>query len=444
MAMTGTRRAAPLARVHGHRGGVWWANPLSPVLLLVLPTAVIAWAVPTHVYVEEWREPKYYAFSGMVRAVIALVVLCVGALVGTRGRLGLAQRMAWPALSPIGWQVLRRSFFLLYRITMFAYTVWILLAVRNGLRPSMLLDTLRSQSNFSGTIKDQFVNVAGVTTLVQLGIAAAVIGSVLTLTHDRAVSRRLQVLIGLAVMRGFFLAERLAIIEVVLPYLVVRSARLASQRERPTRRLLVRLGPVLAVPVLILGFSLFEYSRSWSFAKTTTNSTFVEYSSYRLVGYYAVSYNNGELYRLTTDRTEGLPYDTIEFVWQAPVISSAFPYESVAGMKPRADVLDTLANPEFNSPGGVAGPLIDFGDVGGFVYFLLLGVFLGRLYRMFAAGRIFGLLIYPVFFVGLLELPRYLYWAQGRATPAFVALLVIGGVASWRARGVRRMYVDPR
>lgn len=442
--MTGARRAAPLARVHGHRGGVWWANPLSPVLLLVLPTALIAWALPSRVYVEEWREPKYFLFSGMVRVVIALVLLCVGALIGTRGRLGLAQRLSWPALSPIGWQVLRRSFFLLYRITMVAYALWVLLAVRNGLRPAMLVDTLRSQDNFSGAIKDQFVNVAGVTTLIQLGIAAAVIGAILTLQHDRAVSRRLQVLIGLAVLRGFFLAERLAIIEVVLPYLVVRSARLASQRERPARRVLVRLGPVLAVPLLILGFSLFEYSRSWSFAKTTTNSTFVEYSSYRLVGYYAVSYNNGELYRVTTDRSKGLPYDTIEFVWQAPVISSAFPYDSVAGMAPRADVLSTLANPEFNSPGGVVGPLIDFGDAGGFVYYLLLGFFLGWLYRMFAAGRIFGLLLYPLFFVGLLELPRYLYWAQGRMTPAFVALLLIGGITSWRARGVRRMYVDPR
>jgi len=107
-------------------------------------------------------------------------------------------------------------------------------------------------------------------------------------------------------------------------------------------------------------------------------------------------------------------------------------------------VLETQANPALNSVGGVAGPFIDYGDVGGTIYFFLVGLFLGHLYRLFAAGRLFGLLLYPVFFIGLLELPRYLYWAQGRSSPAFLVLFLIGLVASARARFVRRMYVDLR
>lgn len=125
------------------------------------------------------------------------------------------------------------------------------------------------------------------------------------------------------------------------------------------------------------------------------------------MGYYVVSFNNGELYRISSDRAGGVPYDTVEFLWQAPVIASVFPYETVTGTQARPGVLEgTKANPALNSVGGVAGPFIDYGDVGGTIYFFLVGMFLGHLYRLFAAGRLFGLLLYPVFFIGLLELPR--------------------------------------
>lgn len=132
-----------------------------------MPTALLGWAIPASVYLEEWKTPKYFGYSGLIRVVIASIAIGIGALVGTRGRLGLAERLAWPAPSPIGWEVLRRSFFVVYRVTISAYVLWVALAVRNGLRPSMLIDTLRSQDNFSGSLKDMFVNVAGVTTLVR-------------------------------------------------------------------------------------------------------------------------------------------------------------------------------------------------------------------------------------------------------------------------------------
>ena len=50
--------------------------------------------------------------------------------------------------------------------------------------------------------------------------------------------------------------------------------------------------------------------------------------------------------------------------------------------------------------------------------------------------------MYPVLFTGLLELPRYVYWTQGRVVPAFVVLLVLAhGMrrATPRGRAVRPM-----
>ena len=54
-----------------------------------------------------------------------------------------------------------------------------------------------------------------------------------------------------------------------------------------------------------------------------------------------------------------------------------------------------------------------------------IGVIAGLLYRLFCHGSPLGLLVYPVFFVGLVEMPRYVYWGQGRATYAWLAIAIV-------------------
>ena len=49
----------------------------------------------------------------------------------------------------------------------------------------------------------------------------------------------------------------------------------------------------------------------------------------------------------------------------------------------------------------------------------------GGLHLAFLHGRLLGVLLYPVVFTGLLELPRYLYLFQGRAVPAIGVPLVL-------------------
>ncbi len=417
------------------RQRVWWANPLSPLVLLVAPTMLLAWLIPRSDYLTHWKTPKYFGYDGFVRSVIAILAMAIGAAVTTGGRLRFAPSRDWPALSSVTRRSLRRSFMWLYRATCVAYIVWLVSAIRRGLRISTIVNALVSQSNYSGVLKRYFETIPGVTTLTQVAISAVIIGVLLTCgSVDKAVSRRVYLLVGLAVVRGFLLTERLAIVELVVPWLIIRSAHSVAKRTRPARRLLIRLGPILALPVLLLGFSLFEYSRSWTFARKTTNDTFVEYSGYRLLGYYATSYSNGELYRQTLSEPGRLPYFTVQFLWQAPIVSSLVTYEGLAGEPPVTRVLETSANPEFNSEGGLSVPYIDYGNAGAAAYFLLMGLFIGWLYRLFAASRLLGMLLYPPFFVGMLEMPRYLYWGQGRVTLGLVGLLASGVLATTRAR----------
>ena len=425
------RRGVP--RPLGHRAGVWWASPLSPLFLLVIPMMTIATLLPASDYVARWKTVKVFDLDAYLLTLAGALAFSVGVVVMTRGRLGLAARDEWPTLSPVARRVLHRAFGITFRVSCAAYATWVGLAISRGLRLAMLVTVLRDQNTFSDQISRLFNGIPGVTTFTQAGVAVVVIGTLLTCnTPNRAIRRRVALIFVLGALRAYFLTERLAIIELVVPWLVIRSGHLAATRRRSFGRTAVRVGPLLAVPLLLAGFSLFEYSRSWTFARTHTDQTFLEYSGYRLLGYYATSFNNGELVQTQPGDGNALPYYTVQFVWTAPIIGPALgDPRSVTTAK-----ADPRYNPEFNSISGMSVPFIDYGSAGGLIYFLGVGVVVGWLYQDFASSRMLGVLLYPILFVGLLEMPRYLYWTQGRAVPAFAVLVFIALAASTRARAV--------
>jgi hypothetical protein len=197
-------------------------------------------------------------------------------------------------------------------------------------------------------------------------------------------------------------------------------------------------------------FGLFEYFRSWQFYRTRGDLSFVEFASNRLAGYYATAINNGQVILDHLTFPGRLPFDTVEAFWSLQGIYQLRLYEVLGGHErpynktdyrdsPYFHALDQVANPEFNNPSGYVAPFADYGHVGGLVFFAALGVIAGLLYRGFCRGHVAGLLIYPYCFTGLVELPRYMYWFQGRCTYSWIALFaVLLAVAVVRRRETRR------
>jgi hypothetical protein len=207
-------------------------------------------------------------------------------------------------------------------------------------------------------------------------------------------------------------------------------------------RVLVNLAPLIIVPLVMVVFSLFEYSRSWVWYRENGATSFLSFALDRFGGYYATAYNNGQvLYNY--QRVPGrLPYRSIEGFWSAPGIEQVDLYHRLetASYPSSSDLLAIHANPEFNNPCGLCDPFVDWGPAGGWIFLSCVAILLSIGYVMFTLGRPMGLMLYPPLVTGMYELPRYIYWTAGRVVPAMAALAIVGW---WLGRARSRQLEHP-
>jgi hypothetical protein len=93
-----------------------------------------------------------------------------------------------------------------------------------------------------------------------------------------------------------------------------------------------------------------------------------------------------------------------------------------------------FGDPEFNSPSGLYGVVVDIGLPGGLAYMALLGLAAGVLHRAYAEARLVGVLGYPMLFISALEIFRYPYLGEPRAftwgVGALLALAIVRGAGT--------------
>lgn len=416
--------------------GVWWHDPALLALVVVVPTGAAAYFVSAERYQLAWRLPKYMDLATLGLLGFALAAFLAGSVVGSGA---VTKRTTpWPQLSSAARHALISIFGWLFGLTIFGYVTWLANAVRNGLRPGDVITALTSQDTVTNDLSVVFVNIPGVTTLTQLGIAVAVVGALLHVSSSPGGEERpswhrwaMGVVIFLAVARAFLLTERLAVIEVVVPILLIRTA---AWRPTGVRRRLLQLGPLLALPALVLGFGIFEYSRSWTFFAERRDGTFAEFAVERLIGYYSTSYNNATLF-LDDGLGDTLPSFTLQFFRELPpVMAYTTSLEDQTKDAAFLDLIERKANPEFNSPGGILGAFADYPLPGAALFLFLSGLMIGCAYRDFLRGGLWGLCLYPVFFSGILDLPRVITWTLGRVFPAIVGCVVVAIITSRHAR----------
>ena len=237
--------------------------------------------------------------------------------------------------------------------------------------------------------------------------------------------RTYRLLFAVALVRAVFYAERLAIIELALPAIIIYSVFYVQRSS--LRSKVIALLPVFGVPLLWVLFAVFEYFRSWAYYQNHTTQSFPEYISLRLVGYYATAYNNSALFdelvrRLPSDPP---PYMSLPFIWNAPVLNQVIETPNYYGTPLNDWVkfqLATKANEQFNNKGSFLLTHAEFGIVGMIVFWLLAGLLLGRLYSAVVHRSLPAFLSYSVLVLGVFELPRIIYWTEGRAFPVLLSI----------------------
>ncbi len=406
---------------------IWWLHPAALFGGLCGTLVAVAALIPDSVYQRFWFTPKF--LSGEAVGLLAAFV-GVFAVAASAAGMRLKDRVGPAEMAPDA-DLSESTLLTLYRIAMglalFGYAVWGAVAISKGLNLGVLREVLAGKPNVLYSIRTVYlVSIPGVTTCTQFGVAAAVLGSLIAARSGwKKVWKSLTLLLMLTLLRVVLNTERLALIEIAVPMTVIvltQVLRPLAERRRSVR-VAMAAAPLAAIPILFVLFASLEYLRSWVFYANGPLS-FWEFAASRLVGYYVTAVNNGAYLAMRLQAPLGLPFFTMNFLWRLPVlhglVEALFPAFQL--VTTYFDVLASGANAEFNNGGGLFAPAIDFGWVGGIGYWLVTGLVFGRLYALFRRRSAWGLCLYPVLFLGLVDVPRGLYWSSGRAIPAIVFL----------------------
>lgn len=425
-------QAAPTARHPVLR--LWWLSPVVVTLFIAVAAIVPTALVSDQQFRNLWGSPKSITLETLALFGCGAIALAFGAMMAIAALppvRGLPR--PWPNLSDAAIRLLRRASTVLALATVVGYMGFVFLIAKAGLSLSDLFGG-SSDEGSAQPVKDMIGTIPGLTTLTQLGIASVIVSAILLVhAYSRVELIKLLAVVGFAVPRAYIYSERLAILELIIPVGLIVAARFSNGRG--IRKVVAQFVPPVSLVGVVVIFGTFEYFRSWNFYRTHSTQSFTEFALSRFAGYYTTALNNGQLIMDHLSWPNRLPFDTLEGVWTAPGIEQFGLYEKLSGhARPYTreatdslyfDVLRQYANPEFNNSSGYGGVFVDYGWIGGLIFFVVAGLLAGFLYGRFCQARSVGLLLYPMFFVGLVELPRYVYWVQGRATYAWIALVIL-------------------
>lgn len=422
--VTATARAATPSATEGVTvvplNWPWWLHPAVATIMLAGLTSLAAIIFPEDVYAT-WGVRKYIDADMALLLVLSILCLVVGLMIPTfRVLKGGPSHIE---LSADRVKFLKRTYSVLFTLTIMGYVFWAISAAAQGIGFSDLASVVDREARAISELKSNSRPIAGLTTLTQFGPIAAALGAFLHRTGF--LGRSFLWILPFAMVRTLFYAERLALIEVVIPLLVVIAVT-TYKRSRWTW--LLRLGPLIAAPAIWIVFAGSEYMRSWVHYQSVVSVSFVEWVTTRLLGYYVTAYNNSALFSLSAPGPTVPPYFSMSVFWNAPGIEAFLPHPGIGGSAPEAWWMSTLklfANPEFNNTGSFLVVNGEFGTIGMLLYWLITGLTIGSLYVALRRGSLPASLAYAVFYIGILELPRFAYWTLGRSFPLLVAVIIV-------------------
>lgn len=391
--------AAPVRDSHTPGHNYWWEDPAKLLLWFIIPLYAL---VCIELLGDQKSIDRIY-FNSQYAIAGALFLFVMAAAAG--GERVLAPRPPEPAVtvSPL---VLDALFWL----ACLGYLV-----MMGGViaRPAVLMSFLNGTASTYDVLELKG-RVAGISTLTQASVAYVPLYFVIFPAAVRGITRYkayLLVLFVLTLLRSFIFAERLALVEVVLPWALM-VARFRLQGGGELRRLLLTLGPFAAIPPLIGFFIANEYNRSWETYYVNIYDNIFDFAIERLGLYYSTAINNGAGLLTIMGWGTGDPTFTFDWLVKFPVIGESFrPF--VGRGDGYGTFLNTFGDPEFNNPSGL---FVHFYEWGWFALLEagLMGWLLGRSFAGWRTGNGFWCCAHAVLLVSLMEILRVPNLFSGR------------------------------
>lgn len=415
---------APKATTAGQT--LWWLSPVGLTLGFLLPIflsiVLVGYLDSSALQIRGFRflTDKYIALG------IALVItMALGAWVGEKIELEQHAPVVERNWQPVLWT--------LGLIAFGAYLIWF---KDIFFKPATLFGVLTGSIKMS---RQEIGATPGVTSLVNFIPVYFALATYVWKNHPKDFPRRLKLLTSalffLTVFRVFVWSERLALIELMAAVALPLTAHFYKTTQNQKIRKLLKLGPIIALPTLVMYFGVAEYFRSWQSATYNGKTDFWAFALGRLGTYYYTSLNNGagilEMFKWPTYKFENI----LLFAHKAPgFFGPLFSYYTDLKQLTHEIYLRKYGDPEFNNPSGVYSVVYDSGLAGAFIYYAASGFFAGILYKSFLRGQARGIVLYPLFFVMMLEIYRYPYLGAPRTFTSLLgaafAILLIGSQAA--------------
>jgi oligosaccharide repeat unit polymerase len=392
----------------------WWVNPPLFLLFFLLPLFTLTVLVSGPYMAELGQSVNNITPENIRIALLSIAMLTIGASV-----------FAFSADKSSGvpeyeQSSVKRALLFMGIISLVSNLI---LFIPLAMRPDLVVYFVLGNAGAMYEIRETLGQIPGITSFVIASMPFFSLYSFATIKNSPYsvtpfIKRLFYLLFLFVIARALLNSERLALITAVTTYMIPRIVF----EWKPS--ILRFYTPLIGVVGVFAIFSWGEYFRSWQHYKLYF-SNFLEFISVRFLGYFSISINNGAGV-ITYYEPVGYPFYTASWFFKLLGV-----FNIDVGEKPTivADYLLRYATPEFNNPGGLYIPYMDYGLIGGAGFFFLTGILTGWLYSLFLKARPLGILLFPFWFIGCLDIIRILYWAGSGTIPilsvVFIAVLII-------------------
>lgn len=407
---------------NNHTNVPWWLSPHGLCIGFLLPMILLIWGFGSIDSSTVTVRGYIYLNSEYIALAMVIVLLSAGAAwMGSYVKVKVSE----PHESQIN-LALR----VLGYVAFFAYVYWF---------KDLLFNPINIVNIFKGAglSRQEIGATQGVTSLVN--ITPVFISIYIYAKYIRKLPLRLDVSILfyviflLTVLRVFAWAERLALIEILLPFGLLMTRQKIFNRYR-VLNFFITAGPFAGLPLLVLFFGAAEFFRSWNAAAYSGKSDFWDFAFGRIASYYYTSLNNGAGMLATQEWPTYQFENVLGWLHKFPIFGRVFGYYVDIHERSIGEFLSKFGDLEFNNPSGVYSVILDLGLPFGLIYFFIIAFIAGVLYRGYLRGNFTAFVLYPIFFITLLEIFRYPYLGTSRAFTGMLGMIIALIIIKWRVR----------